>query len=161
MRRLLPAPLLTAALLAIWLLLNESWSAGQVALGALLAVAIPWLSAPLRPLAVRVRHPGVALRLAAAVARDVVAANLEVAWTVATGTREPRAAFVQIPLDLRDPNGLATLSVITTIVPGTVWMELAPDRSGVLLHVFDLADEAAFVAHFKSRYERPLQEIFE
>jgi multicomponent K+:H+ antiporter subunit E len=51
--------------------------------------------------------------------------------------------------------------LITTIVPGTVWSELARDRSMFLLHVFDLADEAEFVAHFKHRYERPLLEIFE
>lgn len=161
MKRLLPAPLLSAALLAMWLMLNESLGAGHFALGALLAVAIPWLTAPLRPLPARIHRPVAVLRLIAAVIRDVIASNLEVAWHVATGSREPRAAFVRIPLDLRDPSGLATLAVITTIVPGTVWMELAPDRSGVLLHVFDLVDEAVFVAHFKSRYERPLQEIFE
>ena len=34
-------------------------------------------------------------------------------------------------------------------------------EGALLLHVFDVDDEAAFIAHFKSRYERPLQEIFE
>jgi multicomponent K+:H+ antiporter subunit E len=53
------------------------------------------------------------------------------------------------------------LALITTIVPGTVWSELAPDRSRLLLHVFDSADDASFIAHYKTRYERPLQEIFE
>lgn len=33
--------------------------------------------------------------------------------------------------------------MITTVVPGTVWSELALDRSVLLLHVFDLEDEAA------------------
>ena len=42
-----------------------------------------------------------------------------------------------------------------------MWAELAVDRSAVLLHVFDVDDEAAFVADFKARYERPLKEIFE
>lgn len=35
------------------------------------------------------------------------------------------------------------------------------DRSVLLLHVFDLEDEAAFIEHFKHTYERPLMEIFE
>jgi len=56
---------------------------------------------------------------------------------------------------------LASLAMITAVVPGTVWAELATDRSALLLHVFDVDDEAAFIAHYKSRYERPLQEIFE
>jgi multicomponent K+:H+ antiporter subunit E len=161
MKRFLPAPLLSAALFIMWLTLNESASPGHVVLGAAFAVLVPWLAAPLRPMAVRVRRPGVVLRLGAHVAHDVIASNLEVARSVLRGSRAARAGFVRIPLELRDPNGLATLAVITTIVPGTVWSELAPDRSAVLLHVFDLADEAAFVARYKSRYERPLQEIFE
>jgi multicomponent K+:H+ antiporter subunit E len=68
---------------------------------------------------------------------------------------------VVIPLELRAPVGLAALSVVTTIVPGTVWSELALDRSALLLHVWDVGDESAFVARFKARYEAPLREIFE
>jgi len=162
MKRLLPAPLLSAALFALWLLLNQQFAPGHLLLAAVLAIAVPLVCAPLRPLPVRVRRPGVALRLVGIVACDVVVSNLDVAWGVLrAGRRPPRSAFVRIPLDLRDANGLAALAVITTIVPGTVWSELALDRSAFLLHVFDLADEAAFVAHFKARYERPLMEIFE
>ena len=59
--------------------------------------------------------------------------------------------------------GLAALALamISAVVPGTVWSELSADRSMLLMHVFDVEDEAAFIAHFKSTYERPLQEIFE
>ena len=56
---------------------------------------------------------------------------------------------------------VAALSMICTVVPGTVWSELALDRSILLLHVFDLDDESQFIQHFKTTYERPLMEIFE
>jgi len=51
--------------------------------------------------------------------------------------------------------------MICTVVPGTVWSELSLDRSILLLHVWDLDDEAQFIEHFKTTYERPLMEIFE
>ncbi|MNR66504.1 putative monovalent cation/H+ antiporter subunit E [compost metagenome] len=51
--------------------------------------------------------------------------------------------------------------MICAVIPGTVWSELASDHSVVLIHVFDLRDEAAFINEFKSRYEAPLKEIFE
>ncbi len=41
MSRILPSPLLSATLLATWLLLNNSLAAGQILLGLLLAVAVP------------------------------------------------------------------------------------------------------------------------
>ena len=130
MKRVLPAPLLSAALFVLWLVLNGSVSAGQVTLALVLAIAVPILCAPLRPLPVRVRRPGVVLRLMAVVAYDVVVSNLEVGMSVLHARRRPpRGAFVRIPLDLRDANGIAVLALITTIVPGTVWSELAHDRS--------------------------------
>jgi len=162
MKRLLPAPLLSLACALLWLLLNLSLSPGNLLLAALLGVLAPLLMTSLRPLPVRIRKPGTILRLLGRVGIDVVASNLQVAWGVLNlGRRPPRSAFVKVPLELRDANGLAALSAITTVVPGTVWSELALDRSVLLLHVFDLDDEARFITHFKATYERPLMEIFE
>ena len=162
MKRLFPAPWLSLALWALWLLLNLSLSAGNLLLGAALAILAPVMFAPLRPLPVRIRRPGVIIKLFFLVGRDVVASNIAVAWGVLrAGKNPPRSRFIKIPLDLRDANGLAALSMITTVVPGTIWSELALDRSVLLLHVFDLEDEAQFIEHFKTAYERPLMEIFE
>ena len=162
MKRLFPAPLLSLCLWGLWLLLNLSLSAGNLLLGAALAILAPVMFAPLRPLPVRIRRPGVILKLFFLVGRDVVASNIAVARGVLmAGKKPPRSRFIKIPLDLRDANGLAALSMITTVVPGTIWSELALDRSVLLLHVFDLDDEAQFIRHFKDTYERPLMEIFE
>lgn len=162
MKRWLPAPLLSVSLFALWLLLNQSASAGHLLLGAAVAVAMPLLMAPLRPATGRVRRPFTLARLVLAVGVDVVVSALQVARGVlATRRRPPRSGFVVVPLDLRNPQALAALAVICTVVPGAVWAELAPDSSSLLLHVFDLADEAAFIHDFKTRYEQPLKEIFE
>jgi multicomponent K+:H+ antiporter subunit E len=161
-KRLLPAPLLSASLFALWLVLNQSLSAGHLLLAALLGLLLPRLTVRLRPGHPRIRRPGVLLRLILTVGTDVVASGCEVGWGVLRSRwRSPNGAFVKIPLDLRDPGALAALAIITTVVPGTVWSELALDRSALLLHVFDLEDEAAFVSRYKSRYEQPLKEIFQ
>jgi len=161
-KRLLPAPLLSLALFALWLVLNQSLGAGHLLLGVVVALVAPILSAPLRPGSGRIRHPGTAVRLILTVARDVLDSNRLVASRIASAHRHPlRSAFVRVPLSLRNADGLTALAVITTVVPGTVWAELAGDRSALLLHVFDVEDEAAFVEEFKQRYERPLMEIFE
>ncbi|QVM89694.1 Na+/H+ antiporter subunit E [Pseudomonas entomophila] len=162
MNRLFPAPLLSVALFVLWLLLNLSVSPGNLLLGALLGILAPILMAPLRPQHAHVRRPWVIAKLICRVGLDVIHSNLQVARGVLrTSGKPPHSAFVHIPLDLRDAHGLAALSMITTVVPGTIWSELALDRSVLLLHVFDLGDEPAFIAHFKHTYERPLMEIFE
>lgn len=160
--KLVPAPLTSALLWALWLALERATTMSQVLLGLGLALVVPRVTSKLRPTAVRVHHPLVALRFVLTVVSDVVRSNFEVAWGVMRWPwRRPHSKFVIIPLELRDPVGLAALAVVTTIVPGTVWSELALDRSALLLHVWDVGDEARFVARFKARYVEPLKEIFE
>jgi multicomponent K+:H+ antiporter subunit E len=162
MRRLFPAPWLSVMLAVLWLVLNQSVSPGQVLLAVAVAVFIPVATRGLRPQRVRLRSPWVAVRLLLVVLVDLVVANLQVALQLAGPRRRlPRGGFVVMPLDARDGNVLAVLSIILTYSPGTVWAELALDRSAVLIHLFDSRDSDRAVARIKQRYERPLMEIFE
>ncbi|CAG0946154.1 Na(+)/H(+) antiporter subunit E1 [Gammaproteobacteria bacterium] len=162
MKRLLPSPWLSLGLLGGWLLLARSFSTGQILLGISVAVVLPLLIAPLRPRPGPLRRLGVLVRLLLRVTRDVVRSALVVAAGVLrAGSRPPRGTFVVVPLELHDTHALAALAMITAVVPGTVWSELALDRSALLVHVFDLDDESAFITHFKTDYEQALKEIFE
>jgi multicomponent K+:H+ antiporter subunit E len=150
-------------LVIMWLLLSQSIAVGSIALGAVLALALAWASVTLRPLRPRLRRPLAAVRLVAHVVLDIVRANLAVARIVLglVRRREVRAGFVDIPLDLRDPHGLAGLAAIITSTPGTVWVDLTPDGKTLTLHVLDLQDEAELTRWIKTRYEQPLMRIFE
>jgi multicomponent K+:H+ antiporter subunit E len=161
LRRFVPAPLGSAALLALWLALARSMSPGQIVLGLAVALVVPSLTTSLRVKA-RVRRPFLLVRYIGTVVHDVLASNFLVAWGVlAWPWRQPCSSFVSIPLELRDPAALAVLAMVTTVVPGTVWSEIALDRSRLLLHVWNVNEEQVFIKRFKSRYEKPLQEIFE
>jgi multicomponent K+:H+ antiporter subunit E len=156
-------PFLFLVLLALWLVLNESIGLAQVLLGAAIALAAVAVFARLegRP-ARRARRPLTALRLAGAVAADVVRSNLAVARIVLGLGRPGRTAgLLAIPLALRDPAGLATLACIVTATPGTSWVRYERAENRLTIHVLDLVDAQALADEIKARYERPLMEIFE
>jgi len=162
LKRLVPAPLLSCGLLALWLALSRGAGTGQMLIGLALGLGLPLMTANLRPATVRVRRPLAVVRFILIVGHDVVVSNFQVAWGVLLWRwAKPATRFVIIPLDLRAPPGLAALAMVTTVVPGTVWSELALDCSALMLHVWNVDDEEAFVVGFKARYERPLREIFE
>lgn len=162
MKLLFPAPLLSVALFVLWLLLNHSISPGHLVLGAILGLLIPQVTRGLRPLPVSVKHPWTILKLAATVVKDTSISNYEVVrFLIFPSLRKNSASFVHVPLDLRDPNGLAVLAMITCITPGTAWAEVSRDRSMLLMHVLEVGDPQTIVHHVKTRYERPLMEIFE
>jgi multicomponent K+:H+ antiporter subunit E len=162
MKRILPAPWLSLGIFAGWLLLNDTLAWAHLLLAALLALVIPRLAAPLRPAPGRLRRWPVLVRLVLRVGWGVLYSAAEVLWGVLNARRRPpRSRFVVVPLALRDEHALAALAMIAAVVPGTVWAELAADRSALLMHVFDLDDEAAFIADFRTSYEQPLLEIFQ
>ena len=162
MKRLFPAPLLSVFLFIVWLALNRSTSAGQMILGALFGIFIPMLTQGLRPRRVSITRPLTILRLGARVAIDSLQSNLAVLrLLLVPSSRKKPAAFVHVPLQLRDPNGLAVLAMIVCITPGTAWAEISRDRSMLLLHVLEAEDPQGVIDHVKAFYERPLMEIFE
>lgn len=162
MKRILPAPLMTLALVALWLVLTNPYSVGNWLMAVVVAVVVPLLTQSLRPTPVRFSHPWVAFKLFWRVGIDVIEWNWRVLrGTIARPENMPTGGFVTVPLDLRDPNGLAVLAAIMCVIPGTIWSEIALDRSALLVHIFHLEDAQREIDLIKTRYERPLMEIFE
>ena len=162
MKRWLPSPILSVALFAVWVLLNQSLHPATLLLAAVLAVGVPLLTQSLRPKETSIKRPLVALKLAGHVMQDLLVSARDVARLLLTRrTANIASHFIHIPLDMRDPSGLAVLAMIFCLTPGTAWAELSLDRATLIIHVFDLQDDAAFIELIKTRYERPLMEIFE
>lgn len=162
MKRWLPSPLMSAMLLVTWLLMNQSVSPGQIVLGIALAIGLPLLGLSLQPHGYpRIPRPLALFRLLAWALLEIVRSALNVSRIILFGAKKGlNSQFIRIPLDLRNPFGLGVLSCLINSTPGTVWVELL-DNNELVLHVFDLQDEQWWIDTIKSRYERPLIEIFE
>lgn len=157
MTRLAPYPLLAAGLTLMWLLLT-SFSLGNLILGAIAALIAGQAMSALDPVRPRLRRPDLALRLLGRILADVARSNLRVAWLVLRGGPS-RSGFVEIPLTLRDPTGLALLAIVLTSTPGTAWIDYDARRGRLLLHVFDLIDTEDWREIITTRYEPLLLEI--
>jgi multicomponent K+:H+ antiporter subunit E len=160
-KRWLPAPLLSALLFVVWLLLNNTLDPAQIVLGALLAIVVPRFTDRLRPERPRIRKPLVIARLGLVVLWDIVLSNIEVARRILGPEEAIKPAFVWMPLELTDPHAIVSLAGIITMTPGTLSAELSSDRRYLLVHAFNVDDESALIAQMKARYEAPLKEIFE
>ena len=163
MTRWLPYPFVSLALCALWLLLNQTLYPGHILLGVALGVAGPLVTRRLQPLGYpRLRKPVVALRLLGFASVEVVRSCLNVSRVILFGDyANLNSQFIRVPLTMRDPYGLAALSCLINMTPGTVWTEVQPDGHELILHVFDLHDAAWWVDTIKTRYEAPLIAIFE
>lgn len=159
--RWLPAPLWSAVLFIVWLLLNNSAGPGHLVLAAILAIVVPWFTVKLHPDRPSLKRPMAIMRLGLVVLYDIVVANFEVARRILGPESAIRPRFVWVPLAIRDQHGIVSLAGIITMTPGTLSVDITDDRRALLVHAFNVEDESQLIAEIKSRYEAPLRMIFE
>ncbi len=168
----LPAPLLSLLLFFVWLLLNNSVSAGHIVLAVILAIVIPLATSPFSTKQPLIIKPGLALRHLLLVLYDIITANFQVAILILGPTKKLTPGFVKVPLDLTHSMPITILASTVSLTPGTVSAEVYPWEESftegkysperfLLIHVLDLNDEQALINTIKQRYEAPLKEIFQ
>lgn len=161
MKSLVPYPLLAIALALMWLLLT-SFSTGQLVLAVIVSIGATHALAALGEHSPAIRRWLAIPELFGIVLYDIIRSNVAVTILILKGGggRRRVSGFVTIPLRLENPSALAILSIIITSTPGTAWLDYHASRGEVLLHVFDLVDDAHWRDLIANRYERLLMEIF-
>lgn len=158
--RLFPMPFHSVMLFVVWLLLNNSVSAGQMVLAAFFAITIPWLVKDMRDEHPKIRRPFLAIRYVLMVMKDIVVANIEVALLIIGPIKKLQPGFVAVPINMTSELGITVLASTVSLTPGTVSAEVSKDKNWLYIHALHLGDESALIDEIKSRYEAPIKEIF-
>lgn len=160
-RWLFPHPFLTILLTVVWTLLQNDVSAGMVVFGLILGVIIPLGTSIWWPDRPNGFHVGKMITYGLIVIWDILVANIQVAWIVLTRPNDKlRPAWIEIPLDLKQPEAISVLAGTITLTPGTVSADLSDEGHSLLVHALDAEDPDAVRDEIKDRYERRLLEIF-
>ncbi|WP_148253527.1 Na+/H+ antiporter subunit E [Aidingimonas lacisalsi] len=160
-RAWLPTPLLSILLLIVWLLLVRSAALGHILLGGVLGIVIPLVTRRFWDAQPHVKKPWLLLRFVLRVLKDIIIANLEVAWLIINPWRRMRPAFIEYPLMLEERFPITLLANTISLTPGTVSANLRMDGKSLLIHALDVGDEEALIKEIHERYERPIKEIYE
>ena len=159
-KRWLPSLPLSVTVFCFWLLMNDEISVGQVVMALVLAQVIPPFAARLDREFARIGRLRSVPRMLGVLLWDIVQANVTVALQVLGPERKIRPGFIWVPLDIDNIHGIAALTSIITLTPGTVSSALSDDRRHLLVHVLNLDDADDVIRQIKTRYEAPLMEIF-
>lgn len=160
MKRFLPHPALSVAIFLLWLALNNASSLAHAVLAIILAIGLPLLTRRFWP-----EHPPKvkllpAIRLVTVVLWDIFMASIDVAKLVLGPTRRIKPAFIEVPLDMQDPFVGTLLASIVSLTPGTVSIDIDRSRWVLQVHALNVDDSAEIIHSIKTRYEKPLKEIF-
>lgn len=160
-KKILPMPYQSVLIFVVWLMLNNSISPGHILLGLVLALLIPYLTAPLRIPQPDIARPLKLLPYILLVMKDVVVANLQVALLVLGPTKNIKPGFIAVPLDIRQDLPVTMLASTVTMTPGTVSAEISQNNEYLYVHVLHLPeDPQKVIDYIKNQYEVRIKEIF-
>jgi len=92
--------------------------------------------------------------------KELIIANLRVAWEVLTPEHHMRPAIIAIPLDTTDDLQITILANFITLTPGTLSLDVSPDRKVLYIHTMYVDDAEAFRRDIKQNLERRVIEVF-
>ena len=159
--RLFPHPGLSVMLVAVWMLMLNSFSFGGLLLALFFGITIPIFTAPFWPDRPRLRFGWAMIDYLGVVLCDIVVANFHVARLILFRRNSAlRPHWLVVPLELKSAEAITTLAATISLTPGTVSADVSTDGAFLLVHALDTGDAEADVARIKQRYEERLKRIF-
>jgi multicomponent Na+:H+ antiporter subunit E len=98
------------------------------------------------------RIPRVAVFIIA-YAYEVLLSSLRIAWEVVTPFPRRSPGIIQVPLDVKTDTEIALLANLVTFTPGTVAIDIAEDKSHMVVHDMFITDPDESRQRIKQRYE--------
>jgi multicomponent Na+:H+ antiporter subunit E len=153
--------LVTNLLLAlVWAALIGPFSPANLLAGFVVGYAILFLGSAGGARSRYVRSVAALLGLVFFTVADLTLANLRVAWYTVTPLRGLRPAVLAVPLreDLSDVE-IMTLANLITLTPGSLSLDVAPDRSCLYVHFMHVDDPEASIRSIKEGFERRILQV--
>lgn len=151
-------PIYAGVLAVMWSILHRRLDLADLAVGYAVAVVVIWVCRDFWTQRVVVRNARALLRLLAVFAKEVVVANLQVARIVMNPRLPIRPAMIVLPTGLVEDLQITGLATLITLTPGTLTIDVAPDRSALYVHCLAAPDPDAVRAQIAEQFERPLRE---
>lgn len=92
---------------------------------------------------------------------ELVISSIRVAREVVTVRTYSRPGILAIPLDVRSDLGITLLANLISLTPGSLSLEVSPDRRILYVHVMFIDDAETERANIKNNFERRVLEVVE
>lgn len=152
-----------AALAAVWVLLWGRVSAANVLGGIAVAVAIMVLL-PMPAVSVQGKaHPWPALQLLGLFSWYLVVSSIQLTWLAIRPGPHPLTGVLRVPVNIKSDLVLVLASSITTLIPGSMVLEIDQVRRILYCHVIDVGSPRSVERfyHQVAQVERLLVAAFE
>lgn len=145
----------------VWALLKGDVNLVNLVWGYVLGMVAMFLFRPVKPVDTLTRKVGAFLVLVAVFLWELLKADWAVLKIVLSRNPRTRSGIIALPLELKSDWGITLLGNMITLTPGTITMEVAPDRKFIYVHVIDIENAEDVKRDIKKAFETRIREVFE
>ncbi|OFW17992.1 MAG: cation:proton antiporter [Acidobacteria bacterium RIFCSPLOWO2_02_FULL_59_13] len=142
-----------------WAILTEQFTLENLLLGFVLGLVILWFLKPWIGSARYFAKLRLALEFFFYFLKELVLANLRVAYDVVTPTHYMRPGVIALPLEARTDAEITMLANLISLTPGTLSLDISVDRKILYIHAMYIHDIEALRCVLKNGMERRVLEM--
>lgn len=90
---------------------------------------------------------------------ELVKANLQVAWEMATPKLYMTPGIVGFPLDLKSDGEITMLANLITLTPGTLSLDVSEDKKILYVHSMYITNREDFIKGIKDGFEKRIKDL--
>ena len=153
---------LNLLLAAGWAMLSGAATIPTLLTGFVIGYAILWLLGPLMGTRsgyfMRVWYW---IRLIVMFHYELIVSSVQVLWDIVTPRHLSRPGLIEMPLDVRTDAGILMVTNLISLTPGTLSLDVSPDRKTLLIHAMFADDPEAICRQLKGGMERWVRDAIE
>ena len=150
---------INVVLALVWALMIERFSIAALVFGLVAGYVVLWFLSPLIGGETYFRKVPQVLRFVCFILKELVVANLRIAWHIVTPSSFFKPGVLAVPLEPMSEIEATLLANIITLTPGSFTVDMSDDRSVLYVHMMDIADVEVARQSIKDEYETPLLEV--
>lgn len=153
--------LLNILLALMWAALTGQFTIVNLLAGFALGYLVLWLFRPAARSSTYYRKPLLVVRLVLFFFYELIVSSVRVALLLISPRPNLRPGIVAVPLSVQRDSEITLLACLITLTPGTLSLDVSPDRRVLYVHTIEVDDVEAFRASIKQGFERRIQEVLE
>ncbi|MDB9744314.1 Na+/H+ antiporter subunit E [Fibrobacterales bacterium] len=150
---------LNVFLAVVWMLINSSFRLFDFIVGYAIGMACLWLTQPLTKSNTYFKRFFAFIKLITFFIYDMVVSVVEVVWEILTPTQLSSPDIIKVPLTVSTDLEITLLANLVSLTPGTLSLDVAADRSHLIIHSMFAENPQEVIDSIKNGVEKRILEV--
>lgn len=142
-----------------WMFLNNDWSASGLVVGYLIGLFFIFIMRRFFPQQFYLRRVWAAIKLLLLFMRELIISNIAVIGQILSPKLHMRPGIFALAIDLRSDWEITLLVSLLNLTPGTLTLEVSPNRRTLYIHAMDINSVDNVVHQIKWKFEKAIMEV--